>query len=117
MFRLPAAIRLVPLAVCLVIVIATCAPTPPLTGPRVEPASSVAPAARQPKTLVIGLRGAINGFAHAYTGTVAGGAETFDEAHSQGLVTAGTTSSRPVPRLAAALPSLDDGTALLLPDG
>src|SRR5438874_5590787 len=117
MDRSASVVRMFVVALCGTVTLASCAPAPPATpaGGGAAPASEPAP--RQPKTLVVGIRGAINGFAHAYTGTVAGGARGFDEGHSQGLVTAGFDTSRPVPRLAAELPSLDKGTARLLPDG
>src|SRR6266480_1562874 len=92
-------VRIVTVALCATVILGACAPTTP--QPASGPALAVEPPPRQPKTLVIGIRGAINGFAHGYTGTVAAGATGFDEGHSQGLVTAGVDSSRPVPRLAA----------------
>jgi peptide/nickel transport system substrate-binding protein len=49
--------------------------------------------------------------------TTAGGWMTVTEVHSNGLVTSDVSTRRPVGRLAAKVPSLDDGSIALLPDG
>jgi len=53
----------------------------------------------------------------AYAGTSQGGAYSFAELYMQGLVTSGVQNSAPEPRIAAELPSLDRGTAQVMPDG
>src|SRR6185436_2727170 len=59
----------------------------------------------------------IPAFSFAFLGTSGGGAQSFEEVWRQGLVTTGKTSTAPEARIAAELPSLERGTAALLPDG
>jgi ABC-type transport system substrate-binding protein len=49
--------------------------------------------------------------------TTSGGWQSLNEIHSNGLVTSDTHSRRPIPRLAAKLPSLEDGSISVLPNG
>ncbi len=69
------------------------------------------------RTAVLGISSAIPAFSFAFLGTSGGGAQSFDELWRQGLVTTGKTSTAPEPRIAAELPSIDKGTAVVLPDG
>ncbi len=78
---------------------------------------SAGTAAPQKRTAVIGISAPIPGFSFAFLGTSGGGSQSFDELWRQGLVTTGKTSTAPEPRIAAELPSLDRGTAVVLPDG
>jgi peptide/nickel transport system substrate-binding protein len=59
----------------------------------------------------------IQGFAIGEQGSAVGGWSGVGEVHSQGLVTAEAESRRTVGRLAERVPSFDDGTMALLPDG
>jgi peptide/nickel transport system substrate-binding protein len=49
--------------------------------------------------------------------TTAGGWQSLNEIHAQGLMTSDREVRRPVPRLAAQVPSLEAGTIEMLPDG
>jgi peptide/nickel transport system substrate-binding protein len=49
--------------------------------------------------------------------TSAGGGNAINELHSNGLITSDVDTRRPIGRLADRVPSLDDGTIALLPDG
>jgi len=53
----------------------------------------------------------------AGSNTTAGGWQSVKEVYAQGLVTSDRDVRRPIPRLAARVPSLDDGSIELLPDG
>lgn len=90
-----------------------CAPTPP-----VQPAAPAGapPAARSTKTLTIGTLTPISGFAPWDIGTTQGGAAALAEIHSSALVTPGL-DGKLEGRLAAHIPSLDDGTMAVLPSG
>src|SRR6266545_5148658 len=68
-------------------------------------------------TAVLGVSAVIPALSWAYAGTSSGGAYSFAELYMQGLVTSGVTTSAPEPRIAVELPSLDKGTAQVLPDG
>jgi hypothetical protein len=59
----------------------------------------------------------IPAFSYAFVGTSGGGTQSFNELWMQGLVTSAKTSPAPEPRIAAELPSIDRGTARVLPDG
>jgi peptide/nickel transport system substrate-binding protein len=49
--------------------------------------------------------------------TTSGGWQSLNELYAQGLITSDRTSRQPVPRLAARVPSLDDGSIEVLADG
>ena len=68
-------------------------------------------------TAVLGVSAVIPSLSWAYAGTSSGGAYSFAELYMQGLVTSGVTTSAPEPRIAAELPSIDRGTAQVMPDG
>ncbi len=68
-------------------------------------------------TAVLAVSAVIPALSWAYGGTSQGGAYSFAELYMQGLVTSGVNNSAPEPRIAAELPSLDRGTAQVLPDG
>ena len=74
-------------------------------------------AAQHKTSAVLGVSAVIPALSWAYSGTSSGGAYSFAELYMQGLVTSGVTSSAPEPRIAAELPSIDRGTAQVLPDG
>jgi peptide/nickel transport system substrate-binding protein len=72
--------------------------------------------AATPKSLVIGMLSDIRGFGAWEIRGTSGGAAALGELHTSGLVTAGMRGGSE-PRLAAWLPSLGDGSILVLPDG
>ncbi|HEY3115566.1 MAG TPA: ABC transporter substrate-binding protein, partial [Chloroflexota bacterium] len=88
-------------------------------GPASQPgAASERPSAAPTKTsAILGISAPIPAFSFAYLGTSGGGAQSFNELWQQGLVTSGTTITAPEPRIAAELPSIERGTAQVLPDG
>jgi peptide/nickel transport system substrate-binding protein len=69
-----------------------------------------------PKTLTLGALNSIKGFSPWLIGTTGGGARSLFETHINGLVTTDFQGNLE-PRLAARLPSFDDGTIIVLPDG
>jgi ABC-type transport system substrate-binding protein len=69
------------------------------------------------KTAVLATSAPIPAFSFAFLGTSGGGVQAFNELWVQGLVTSGETNTAPIPRIASELPSLDKGTAEVLPDG
>jgi peptide/nickel transport system substrate-binding protein len=97
-------------------VLAACSAATPQAGRAPADGASAAPAA-QKRTAVLAISAPIPAFSFAFLGTSGGGAQSFDELWRQGLVTSGTTTTAPVPRIASELPSLDRGTAQVLPDG
>jgi len=88
----------------------------PASGPQRSGASpGVAPATR-PKSLTIGVTGAVPAMAIAGTSSPVGGWVAMAEIYSDGLVTTDVNNPRPLGRLAERVPSLDDGSISLLPD-
>jgi peptide/nickel transport system substrate-binding protein len=75
------------------------------------------PATEGPKTIVIGVTSAVTALPIMGSSTTAGGWQSLNELYAQGLVTADHTVRQPIPRLATAVPSLDDGSIEILPDG
>ncbi len=96
--------------------VATACAAPPGGGSRAGQQSGQS-TQQQKTTAVLAVSAVIPALSWAYTGTSSGGAYSFAELYMQGLVTSGVTSSAPEPRIAAELPSLDKGTAQVLPDG
>lgn len=72
---------------------------------------------RQVKSVIVAVKGSIHAMSIAGDLTTSGGWQSVNELHANGLVTAGVDSRAPVPRLAERVPSFDDGTLRLLPDG
>lgn len=103
--------------VLLGLVVAACAqPTAPsITRGSGDAAPGAAP--RPTKALTIGITSTVHAFAMAGTTTTAGGWMSANELHSQGLVTSDVTTRTPVGRLAERIPSFDDGSITLQPDG
>jgi peptide/nickel transport system substrate-binding protein len=99
------------------LVLAACAaPSAPRASTGAE--NATAPAARTgTKTITIGFSSTVQSMGIMGSTTTSGGWQSLNEVHSNGLVTADFNSRRPVARLAARLPSLDDGSVALLPDG
>jgi peptide/nickel transport system substrate-binding protein len=101
------------MAILTIALAAACGPPSSLSG-----ASARGPSEPAKKTsLTIGIAAPIGAFSYAFTGTSGGGARAFNEVWLQGLVTSGQRSTAPEPRIAAELPSLDRGSAQVLPDG
>src|SRR4051812_9871015 len=67
--------------------------------------------------VVLATSAPIPAFSYAFVGTSGGGTQSFNELWMQGLVTSGKTSPAPEARMAVELPSLERGTARVLPDG
>lgn len=97
---------------CVALVLGACAPA---TVPGVGAPSDSAPA--RVKVLTAGTMTPVRAMSHAGPSTTSGGWLSFNEVHSNGLVTSADGSRQPVPRLAAELPSIDAGTIEVLPDG
>jgi peptide/nickel transport system substrate-binding protein len=103
------------LLVVMSMVLGACAPS---SAPANRASDESQPVARQaPKSLTVGITSTVQAFAMAGTTTTAGGWMSAGEIHSQGLVTSDATNRAPVGRLAERVPSLDDGTISLQPDG
>ena len=101
--------------VALVALLASACGAPPGAGSRGAEQGGQRPL--QKTTAVLGVSAVIPALSWAYAGTSSGGAYSFAELYMQGLVTSGVNNSSPEPRIAAELPSLDRGTAQVLPDG
>lgn len=97
------------LGVCLAA--SACAPTAPTDVGGQPP-----PPARL-KSLTIGVTGAAQSMSVVGSSTTSGGWQSVNDIHSAGLTTTEYNNRRPIGRLAENVPSLDDGTIAVLPDG
>lgn len=99
--------------------LAACTPAvqrTPASGPgEVMAERSSAPG--RTKVLVASILSNVEAMTHAGNTTTSGGWQSYNEVHSNGLVTADQRTRQPIPRLATDLPSLEKGTIELLPDG
>src|SRR5439155_17814842 len=86
-------------------------------SPSTQSPSSPTNQAPQKRSAVLAISAPIPAFSFGFLGTSGGGAQAFNELWEQGLATTGVTSTAPVPRLATELPSVDKGSAEILPDG
>src|SRR5262249_55768823 len=77
--------------------------------------SEAQPAAR-PKTLTIGVTSRAQSMG-VFAGTSTGGWSSLIEIHTSGLITSDYSQPKPIGRLAEAVPSLDDGSIRVQPDG
>lgn len=91
-----------------------CTPVAPGPGPG-GGGSSGSTGTATPKTITVGALNALKSFG-GWSANSSGGALTVAEVHSDVLVTNDERGAL-VPRLAAALPSLENGTIIILPDG
>jgi peptide/nickel transport system substrate-binding protein len=110
--------RLSALLLCLALLTACAAPPTtdrPAAGTSENSSRPSGP--RQTKTLTIGITSTITAFAMAGGTTTAGGWQSLNEIHSNALVTSDAQSRAPVGRLAERVPSFEDGSMVLLPDG
>jgi peptide/nickel transport system substrate-binding protein len=100
------------------VVLAACAsaaqPPGPGAGGGADRVSAEAP---KPKVLVAAVLSKVEAMTHAGSTSTLGGWQSYNEIHSNGLVTSEDQTRRPIPRLAAELPSLDKGTMTVLADG
>lgn len=94
---------------------AACAPSAQPPG-QAGPPGGAASAPRS-KVLVASILSNVEAMTHAGNTTTSGGWQSYNEVHSNGLVTSEEKSRRPIPRLATDLPSLDRGTMEVLADG
>lgn len=69
------------------------------------------------KTITVAVSNAVLVLPVAGSNTTSGGWQSVNELYAQGLVTSDRDVRRPVPRLAARVPSLEDGSIEVLPDG
>ncbi|MBM2811382.1 MAG: hypothetical protein HW416_2141 [Chloroflexi bacterium] len=97
-----------------VVVLLGCAPAPSTTVRSGDEATATEPAPAGPKTIVIGAIGSASVYGHMDYPT--GGVASLTEIHSTGLATNGPQGGLE-PRLGLKLPSLDDGTVVVLQDG
>jgi ABC-type transport system substrate-binding protein len=104
-------------SLALTLLVATACGAPQAQSPR--PAVDQQPVAASPTktSAVLAISAAIPAFSYGFLGTSGGGAQSFNELWLQGLVTSGKTSPSPEPRIAVELPSIERGTATVLPDG
>ncbi len=92
-------------------------------GPVSAPQRSDGQGAQQPggpartKVLNVGVTGSVPALSIAGGSSPVGGWVAMTEMHTDGLITADTSVHRPMGRLAERVPSLDDGSIALLPDG
>src|SRR5207248_6511080 len=80
-----------------------------------QPGQGAAPA--RAKSLTIGVTGSVPALSIAGGSSPVGGWVALTEMVTDGLVTADTSVHRPIGRMAERVPSLDDGSISLLPDG
>ena len=116
MVRQSVPLRMVALAVLAGIVAAACAPPSPSSRSTDAGGAPAQPSGRK-KVLNLGLRTIIDGFSISAAATLAGGGLGYVEIHSQAIFTADRTTGRPIPRLLAEQPSLDNGGLRLTDDG
>jgi peptide/nickel transport system substrate-binding protein len=79
--------------------------------------SDAAGGSARKKSITVAVTGAIPALSIAGDFTPTGGWMALTELHSDGLVTSASDSRQPVGRLAERVPSLDDGSITILPDG
>jgi peptide/nickel transport system substrate-binding protein len=101
----------------LLVLIAGCAPPParPTTGGEAPAQPQRVAGAR--KVLNMGISSIIDAFSIAGSSTTSGGGLGYIEIHSQALFTADKTTGRPIPRLLAEQPTLDNGGLRVTDDG
>ncbi len=101
-----------------VLLIAACAAPPSRsTGQTASGGTERASQSRGNRAITIGFSSTVQSMGIMGATTTSGGWQSLNEIHSNGLVTADRNTRKPVPRLAAKLPSLDDGSITVLPDG
>src|SRR6266511_2389715 len=104
----------------LLVAILAAAACAPASGPRAsndQPAPSTPPADPARKTITIGIASAFYAFSIADRGLNVGGGGALQELWLQGLVTSGRDTPAPEARVAAEVPSLDNGSMRVESDG
>ena len=96
------------------LVLAGCAPASAPTPGGGAPGTS---GSGRTKTITIAVSNAVLVLPIAGSNTTAGGWQSVNELYAQGLVTSDHDVRRPVPRLASSVPSLENGSIEVLPDG
>jgi peptide/nickel transport system substrate-binding protein len=111
------AFRGIGLTALVAILVTACAPAAPAA--RSPDAGESAPSAAQgrKKVLNLGLRTILDGFSIAGSGSLAGGGLGYIEIHSQALFSSDKATGRPVPRLLAEQPTLENSGLQLGADG
>jgi peptide/nickel transport system substrate-binding protein len=105
------------LALCAALIgLAACAPAGPGATRAERPGPAAAPASAAPKTLIIAQLNSIRGYGPWSFSSTPGGGASLVEVHTVGLVSEDMHGNL-APRVAAALPSIDDGSIAMLPDG
>src|SRR5205807_2596800 len=108
--------RLLLAAICSTLLTVSCAsPSTPPSSTRSQTAEPVT--AQRQKTLVVGITTPVETMPPMSAATTLGGWRSAWDIFSQGLVTSERETRRTVPRLASKLPTFEDGTIELLPDG
>jgi peptide/nickel transport system substrate-binding protein len=105
--------------IALVVIVTACTAPAPAPGGN-SPAGGQAPApaaSRGPKTITIGVTAPVQAMGVFGNQTTAGGWYSTAEVHSDGLITSEAQTRNPMGRLAEKVPTLDDGSITLLPDG
>ncbi|MBM2812334.1 MAG: hypothetical protein HW416_3093 [Chloroflexi bacterium] len=103
-------------AFVLALLLVGCASQPTVPADRGTADARAATAPRTAKTLTLGQLEPIKAFTPETFSSTSGGGPSLAEVYLGGLVT-GDDSGALVPRIAARLPSLDDGSISVLPDG
>jgi peptide/nickel transport system substrate-binding protein len=88
---------------------------PPSSGGQTEP--SAVTQSQRTKSLTFAITAGVQAMGVMGNTTTAGGWMTLNELHSNGLITSDVNTRRPIGRLAEQVPTLDDGSITLLPDG
>src|SRR5262245_61831275 len=102
--------RIGPFVAFLMLVLVACAPPSPAPSRSTDSAAASNQQSNpgRRKVLNLGLRTILDGFAISASPTLAGGGLGYIEIHSQALFTADKTTGRPIPRLLAEQPTLDN---------
>jgi len=108
-------VRWAALALLGALVVGACAPAAPAASGGAS--STTLSAATAPRVLTVGITTVVLAFGLAGANSGAGGWMSATELHTDGLVTSAPTTRAPVGRLALAVPSTDDGSLVLAPDG
>jgi peptide/nickel transport system substrate-binding protein len=106
--------KTIAISAVLVLLVAGCTSPAPSTGGGRAPAAQ---GTGGQKTIVVGITDTVTALGTMGSSTTSGGWQSLNELHSQGLVTADREIARPTPRLARELPSVEQGTIAMLPDG
>ncbi|MPZ12832.1 MAG: hypothetical protein GEU73_00120 [Chloroflexi bacterium] len=101
------------LPLVLVTSVVACAPSGPIDQEGAPPEQD----SGRTKVVVFGVRGTAQAMGVMGSPTTSGGWHSATDIHSHGLITTEAASRTPIGRLAERVPTLDDGSIELLPDG